>query len=170
MQKITAIVLASAAILSACSTASKNISATYVSPMQYQSYDCDQLTSEALRIQTKANQLAGRLDQAASNDKTLVGVGAILFWPALFALGGTKEQETEYARLKGEYDAIEQASIAQKCPAIPAAASTGNKSGDNTDTGSGAGTADTQTPAQPAQPAAPSSPASPSHAEELHSN
>ena len=42
----------------------------------------------------------------------------ILFWPALFALGGTKQQEAEYARLKGEYDAVQQAAIAKKFPGI----------------------------------------------------
>jgi hypothetical protein len=30
-------------------------------------------------------------------------------------LGGTKEQEAEYAKLKGEYNALEQASIQKKC-------------------------------------------------------
>ena len=40
---------------------------------------------------------------------------------ALFALGGTKEQEAEYGRLKGEYEAIQQAAIAKKCtlPTLP---------------------------------------------------
>ena len=104
-----------------CSTASKNISAAYVSPLTYQSYDCDQLTAEATRVTARANQLAGRLDEAAANDKALVGVSMLLFWPAAFALGGTKEQEAEFARLKGERDAIEQAMIQKKC-AMPAPA------------------------------------------------
>ena len=66
-------------------------------------------------MQQRAGQLAGRLDEAASNDKALVGIGMILFWPALFALGGTKQQEAEYARLKGEHDALSQAAINHKC-------------------------------------------------------
>ena len=41
----------------------------------------------------------------------------ILFWPALFALGGTKQQEAELSRLKGEYDAIEATSTTKKCAA-----------------------------------------------------
>jgi len=68
-----------------------------------------------LRVQSRANQLSGRLDEAASNDKALVGVGMILFWPALFALGGTKQQEAELARLKGEYDALAAAGVNKKC-------------------------------------------------------
>jgi hypothetical protein len=105
--------------LAGCSTASKDISSTYVSPMQYQPYDCEQLTMEAQRIHTRAIELGGRLDQAASNDKAIMGVGLILFWPALFALGGTKQQEAEFARLKGEYDAVQQAAMQKKCTGSP---------------------------------------------------
>jgi hypothetical protein len=30
-----------------------------------------------------------------------------LFWPTLFFLGGTKEREAEFARLKGESEALQ---------------------------------------------------------------
>ena len=126
MQKNTTIVLAVSIALGGCATSSSNIAASYTSPMQYQSYDCAQLTSEAQRIQGRVNQLAGRLDEAASNDKVLMGVGMVLFWPALFALGGTKQQEADYARLKGEYEAIGQAMIAKKCDQGTAPASAAN--------------------------------------------
>lgn len=118
-QKIIASAAAIALTLSGCATSSADIAATYTAPLQYQGYDCEQLNSEALRIHARVNQLAGRLDEAASNDKVLMGVGLVLFWPALFALGGTKQQEAEYARLKGEYDAIQQAMIAKKCELLP---------------------------------------------------
>lgn len=109
--------LTAAALVAGCSTASKDISATYVSPAQYQSYDCGQLTGETQRLQARYVELGGRLDQAATNDKTLMGVGLILFWPALFALGGTKSQEAEYGRLRGEYDAVQQTLIQKRCAA-----------------------------------------------------
>jgi hypothetical protein len=73
-----------------------------VSPLQYQSHNCDQLAAESSRINTRAAQLRGRLDQAASNDVALGWARALLFWPAVFWMGGTKQQEAEYARLKGE--------------------------------------------------------------------
>jgi hypothetical protein len=122
MKKPIAAVLSVTIALAGCATASKDIAANYVSPMQFQSYDCDQLASETQRIQVRVNQLGGRLDEAASNDKAIMGVGMILFWPALFALGGTKQQEAEYARLKGEYDAVQQAAVAKKCPGAVAPA------------------------------------------------
>ena len=104
-----------AAFLAGCATAGKDVTATYVSPVQYSNYDCDQLRQELARINGRVGQLTGRLDEAASNDKALVGVGMILFWPALFALGGTKQQEAELSRLKGEYDALQTAATSKKC-------------------------------------------------------
>lgn len=101
--------------LTGCATQSKDISATYVSPMQYAQYDCQQLAAEGTRLQSRVQQTGGRLDEAASNDKGITTAGAILFWPALFFLGGTKNQEAEFARLKGEYDAVQQAAVEKRC-------------------------------------------------------
>ena len=115
MRKLISTLLIVSVSLVGCATASKDIATNYVSPIQFQSYDCDQLQSETVRIQSRVSQLGGRLDEAASNDKAIVGVGMILFWPALFALGGTKQQEAEYARLKGEYEAMQQSSVHKRC-------------------------------------------------------
>lgn len=123
MKKTIIYTLSACIALSGCATASKDIAATYVSPMQFQGYDCEQLASETQRIQSRVVQLGGRLDTAAANDKAIAGVGVILFWPALFALGGTKQQEMDYARLRGEYDAVQQSAILKKCPGIVAQAS-----------------------------------------------
>ncbi len=110
-------------LMAACSTASRDIAPSYVSPLQYQSYDCDQLAAEIQRIHGRASQLGGRLDEAAGNDKALIA-GSLLFWPVLFALGGTKQQEAEYARLRGEHDAAVQMAIQKKCQALIAPAVT----------------------------------------------
>ena len=115
MKTILSGVVCAGLVLTGCSTASKDIAASYVSPMQYNTYDCDQITAENARLSGKVTQLSGRLDEAASNDKAITGVGIVLFWPALFALGGTKQQEAEYAKLKGEHDALQQAAILKKC-------------------------------------------------------
>jgi hypothetical protein len=113
--KLFAVLLTTLSILSGCATAGRDVAATYVSPVQYANYDCDQLRQELLRINGRVNQLTGRLDEAAQNDKVITGVGLIIFWPALFALGGTKQQEAELSRLKGEYDALQIASTNKKC-------------------------------------------------------
>lgn len=115
MKKAICGAMIGAMLLPSCATSSKDIATSYVSPIQYQQYDCQQLTSELQRISGRVNQLGGRLDEAANNDKMIMGAGLIIFWPALFALGGTKAQEQEYARLKGEYEAVNQAAIQKKC-------------------------------------------------------
>lgn len=104
-----------AALVSGCATSGKDVAATYVSPMQFSSYDCDQLRQELARINGRVGQLSGRLDEAASNDKAILVGGGLLFWPALFALGGTKQQEAELSRMKGEYEALQSASTNKKC-------------------------------------------------------
>jgi outer membrane murein-binding lipoprotein Lpp len=102
-------------ILAGCATAGKDVAATYVSPIQFSNYDCDQLRQELVRINGRVGQLTGRLDEAASNDKA-IATASILFFPlALFAVGGTKQQEAELSRLKGEYDALQTASAGKKC-------------------------------------------------------
>jgi hypothetical protein len=102
-------------ILTGCATAGKDVVGTYVSPAQFSNYDCDQVRQEMIRVSSRVNQLSGRLDEAATNDKAIGVVGALLFWPALFALGGTKGQEAELGRLKGEYDALQNVSAQKKC-------------------------------------------------------
>ena len=118
MRKLITGILVVALMFSGCATSSKNIASSYTSPMQYQSYDCEQLSAESQRVHTRVNQLTGRLDKAATNDKWITGAGVLLFWPALFALGGTQAQETEYAKLKGEYDAIHQSAVIRKCSSV----------------------------------------------------
>jgi len=115
LKRPVCLALALSIVSTGCATASKDIASAYVSPMQYQSYDCDQILAEVQRVHGRVSQLGGRLDEAASNDKAIMGVGLILFWPALFALGGTKQQEAEYGRLKGEYDALQQSAVQKKC-------------------------------------------------------
>lgn len=114
MKKLLAL-LAALSILGGCATAGKDIVGTYVSPAQFSNYDCEQVRTEMVRLSGRVNQLSGRLDEAASNDKAIAGVGAILFWPALFALGGTKGQEAELGRLKGEYESLQIVSTTKKC-------------------------------------------------------
>ena len=102
-------------VITGCSTAAKDISARYVSSAQYASYDCEQVEQELIRISGKVQAMTGQLNDNLEPDNVTTTAGILLFWPALFFLGGTKEQEAEYAQLKGEYNALEQASIQKKC-------------------------------------------------------
>ncbi len=113
MSKIVPI-LCCALTLAGCATSSANVSASYVSPMQYQSYDCGQIEGEMMRVSSKVREVAGAQDRKAKSDQVAMGVGLLLFWPALFFLAGDDRKE-ELGRLKGEYDALDGAAIQKKC-------------------------------------------------------
>ena len=109
------IALASGLLLSACAKEANQVGATYVSPVLYESYTCPQLAEEAQRVSSRAAQSSGVQDQKATNDKVAMGVGLVIFWPALLFTKGNDENTAELARLKGQMDAIEQASIKKRC-------------------------------------------------------
>lgn len=104
------------AFIVGCASNPDNIQSSYVSPILYKDYDCDQIAAELERVTRRAGELHGNLDKKAGGDTAQVAVGALLFWPALFFVeGGDGPDATEYARLKGERDALEQVSILKKC-------------------------------------------------------
>jgi len=102
-----------------CASQSKDIGAAYVSPIQYKDYTCRQIREELARVTTRAHQLAGQVDENATGDAVAMGVGLILFWPALFFIDGDGTEAQEYARLKGEREALEQAAIRKDCGKTP---------------------------------------------------
>lgn len=101
--------------ISGCAQNADEISAQYVSPMQYQSYSCRQLGEEAQRVSSQVSRLTGVQNEKASSDAMATGVALVLFWPALFFIDGDGETSSELGRLKGEMNAIEQASIKRNC-------------------------------------------------------
>jgi hypothetical protein len=103
------------ALATGCASKAENITAAYVSPLQYQKYDCRQLAEEASRISARAQQVAGVQDAKATNDAVATGVGVVIFWPALFLIKGDSTTAAELARLRGEIEAIERVAIEKKC-------------------------------------------------------
>lgn len=115
MQKIGAFVLAAAiAGTSACATHPNNIQAAYVSPIAYSNYSCDQLRFENDRLGRRVSQVTGQQAKRASDDSWALGVGLVLFWPALFFMANGDQKE-ELSRLKGEHDALQAAVIQKQC-------------------------------------------------------
>jgi len=104
-----------AAALAACAKSADQIAASYVSPIPYEVYSCAKIAAEAQRVTARAGEIAGVQNQKASADAGVVAIGLIVFWPALFLVHGNDEQTGELARLKGELEALEQASIQKNC-------------------------------------------------------
>ncbi len=115
MKTFLTVVLASATLLTACAEKSEQVSASYISPLQYQSYSCRQIQTEAQRVSGRVGEISGVQDKQASNDAVATGVALVLFWPAAFFIKGNKGNAAQLSRLKGELEALEQANIQKKC-------------------------------------------------------
>ena len=99
-----------------CATQPEKIAAIYVSPVQYQSYSCNQIELEMERVSRRANVLQASLKKTADADAAQMGVGLLLFWPTLFFLeGGDGPEAQEFARIKGEKEALEKVSVQKEC-------------------------------------------------------
>jgi hypothetical protein len=59
-------------------------------------------------------EVSGQQKKEATKDAVALGVGLVLFWPALFFMIGS-DKKIELGRLKGEYDALEQTEIKKDC-------------------------------------------------------
>jgi len=105
----------SAIALSACAQKSEDISAAYVSPLNFQSHSCAQLSQEAQRISQRATSAMAKQDAQASADAATTAVSLILFWPAALLIAGDDENAQEVSRLKGEMEAIERVNISKNC-------------------------------------------------------
>lgn len=109
-------ILLGSLILAGCASSPDKIAASYVSPLEYQGYTCKQISQEMGNVSRKATELYGKLDKTASRDNAQMAAGLILFWPALFFLeGGDGPEAAEYARLKGQRDALEDAAVQKGC-------------------------------------------------------
>lgn len=104
-----------AALLVGCASSSQDISATYVSPVMYQNYTCQQLAMEAQAVSARAATLSGAQDSQRTKDTVATTAAVIIFWPAAFLVGGDKQTAAELGQMKGQLNAIEQASIMKKC-------------------------------------------------------
>jgi len=113
--RVVAYTALTALVVSGCASSSDKITAAYVSPLQYESYNCRQLAEEAQRVTRRASEAAGSQDSQASKDAVATAVAVVVFWPAAFMVGGDRNTAAELGRLKGELEAIEQVSIRKNC-------------------------------------------------------
>lgn len=111
--------VASALTMAGCASQPKDIPVQSVSTIQYEQYTCPQIGTEAERVAQRAENLYISLKKRADNDAGQMAVGMLLFWPTLFMLeGGDGPEAQEYARLRGEYSALEKVATKKSCGQI----------------------------------------------------
>lgn len=102
-------------VLTSCASNPDGMRATDVSPLQYKSYDCEQIASENQRMSRRLGDLYQNLKTKANNDAWQTAAGFVL-WPMFLTLeGGDGPDAAEYKQLKGEYEALQQTSVQKKC-------------------------------------------------------
>lgn len=104
-----------ASFISGCAARPEHISPAYVSPIPYSNCDCDQLRTEIMRVNAKVVEVTGVQERTANKDAVAMGVGLVVFWPALFFLATGDNRKEELARLKGEYDCLEGLAVQKQC-------------------------------------------------------
>ncbi len=103
-------------LLFSCASPPEDLGTAYVSPAQYTSYDCEQLSSSLANKNRRLNSLYSSLRAEAKADNWQMGVGLLVAWPALLFLeGGDDARAEEYRQLKGEVEAMSEASVIKKC-------------------------------------------------------
>jgi hypothetical protein len=102
-------------LLAACASSSDAIKPAYISPLQYQGLTCQQIGGEMERVSRRASEVAGVQDSNKTTDAWVTGATIVLFWPAAFFIKGDGPTAAELARLKGEFEALEQVSIQKNC-------------------------------------------------------
>lgn len=98
-----------------CAKQPDKVAGTYVSPTTYSDLSCKKIISERNQVVAKVDELAGAQKKKADSDAAMMGVGLVLFWPALIGLAAGKNQETQLASMKGHYDALTAAGTKKNC-------------------------------------------------------
>ena len=101
--------------INGCAKKSQDIKPSYVPTIEYSDKSCRQLKSEVLSINREMRVIAGVQDDTASKDAVAMGVGLVIFWPALFFLANGDDNERQIAELKGRYDSVKLVSKRKKC-------------------------------------------------------
>lgn len=104
-------------LFTSCATRSSEITGSYVNNNIYNSWDCDQLSSEIMRLSSRESNLIGAQDKVYKNDQVMGWVGTLLFFPTYFLIKGDGSVASELAQVKGEKEALEQTFNMKKCGA-----------------------------------------------------
>ena len=123
---VAAILVAGVMFLSSCASPPKNILPTYVDPLQYEQYDCSQIASEMESVTRELNQSYNECKSHANRDEMFMLGAGLVAWPLLVvpAVISDSEVTEQFAKLQGELEALEKASILKECdkrmlPEIP---------------------------------------------------
>ena len=112
--KTLPLIAAAALTLSACAPAPGDITAAYVSPTAFAGRTCTDLNRDATTLNARLAAATGQQQTAADSDAAMMGIGMLIFWPALLAVGHN-DQSPAIAQMRGEAEAIRAMADARGC-------------------------------------------------------
>jgi len=116
-QRGGAVVLALATLFSAgCASNAVDVKPVPASPSDFASWSCDRMNDELDRVQRRATELAYSVDERFGNNIIALGVGLMVFWPALLAMRPDGIEASDLAQLKGRDEALRIALRNKSCP------------------------------------------------------
>ncbi len=68
-----------------------------------------------VQTSNRAQRLAGIVNTRAAQDAAAVAGGLLVSWPIFFFIHGDDGKTAHYARLKGEFEALEKAAEKKNC-------------------------------------------------------
>lgn len=105
-----ALIVIATALATGCASRPDAIAPSYVSTVPYESWNCQQLVDETVRLQQAYAVAAGQQDQAANNDV----MGVLLLGIPVSSLGG-QNIAPQVANLKGQQQAVAQVMSRKNC-------------------------------------------------------
>ena len=118
MNRVTCTVVAclAALALAGCATRAVDVKPLPANPADFALWGCDRIHDEADRVQQQAAELAYAVDHRAGQNIMALGLGLVVFWPAILAMRPVGLEGDELARFKGRYEALLTAAQRQQCP------------------------------------------------------
>ena len=99
-----------------CATRAADVAPVAASAADFAGWDCPRIDHERDRVQLRAADVAYAVDARVGRNIVALGVGLAVFWPAIVALQPDGPEAAELARLKGRFEALDEAARERGCP------------------------------------------------------
>lgn len=103
-------------MLVGCATRAADVQPLATNPAEFQTWSCTRMHDEMDRVQQRAVELSWIVDERAGQHVVALGIGLMVFWPALLAMRPDGEDSAELAHLKGRFEALQSAAQRNGCP------------------------------------------------------
>jgi hypothetical protein len=101
---------------SGCATRSGDVVPRKADPAEFASWNCERIDEESDRVQLRAADVAYAVDARVGNNMIALGLGVMVFWPALLAMRPDGMEAQELAALKGRFEALRSVALQRGCP------------------------------------------------------